>query len=316
MSKRRIKKVAIIGSGIMGSGIACHFANIGVDVLLLDIVPRELNDKEKAKGLSLEDKVVRNRLVNDALTASLKSKPSPIYHKKFANRITTGNLEDDIAKVKDVDWIMEVVVERLDIKQQVFEKLEQHRTPGTIISSNTSGIPIKFMNEGRSEDFRQHFAVTHFFNPPRYLKLFEVVPGPDCKPEITDFLMEYGEKFLGKTSVLAKDTPAFIGNRIGIFGIQSLFHQVKSLGLTVEEVDKLTGPVIGRPKSATFRTVDVVGLDTLVHVANGIYDNCPDDEAHDLFRLPDFIGEVIDDGELKFVISLGHAAILSRSMTE
>lgn len=295
MSKRRIKKVAIIGSGIMGSGIACHFANIGVDVLLLDIVPRELNDKEKAKGLSLEDKVVRNRLVNDALTASLKSKPSPIYHKKFANRITTGNLEDDIAKVKDVDWIMEVVVERLDIKQQVFEKLEQHRTPGTIISSNTSGIPIKFMNEGRSEDFRQHFAVTHFFNPPRYLKLFEVVPGPDCKPEITDFLMEYGEKFLGKTSVLAKDTPAFIGNRIGIFGIQSLFHQVKSLGLTVEEVDKLTGPVIGRPKSATFRTVDVVGLDTLVHVANGIYDNCPDDEAHDLFRLPDFISTMMDN---------------------
>ncbi|WP_115461451.1 3-hydroxyacyl-CoA dehydrogenase/enoyl-CoA hydratase family protein [Winogradskyella aurantiaca] len=295
MSKRRIKKVAIIGSGIMGSGIACHFANIGVDVLLLDIVPRELNDKEKAKGLSLEDKVVRNRLVNDALTASLKSKPSPIYHKKFANRITTGNLEDDIAKVKEVDWIMEVVVERLDIKQQVFEKLEQYRTPGTIISSNTSGIPIKFMNEGRSEDFRKHFAVTHFFNPPRYLKLFEVVPGPDCKPEITDFLMEYGEKFLGKTSVLAKDTPAFIGNRIGIFGIQSLFHQVKSLGLTVEEVDKLTGPVIGRPKSATFRTVDVVGLDTLVHVANGIYDNCPDDEAHDLFKLPDFISTMMDN---------------------
>jgi len=295
MSKRRIKKVAIIGSGIMGSGIACHFANIGVDVLLLDIVPRELNDKEKAQGLSLEDKVVRNRLVNNALTASLKSKPSPIYHKKFADRITTGNLEDDIAKVKDVDWIMEVVVERLDIKQQVFEKLEKHRTPGTIISSNTSGIPIKFMNEGRSEDFRKHFAVTHFFNPPRYLKLFEVVPGPDCMPEITDFLMEYGERFLGKTSVLAKDTPAFIGNRIGIFGIQSLFHQVKALGLTVEEVDKLTGPVIGRPKSATFRTVDVVGLDTLVHVANGIYDNCPNDEAHALFKLPDFISTMMEN---------------------
>jgi 3-hydroxyacyl-CoA dehydrogenase len=295
MSKRRIKKVAIIGSGIMGSGIACHFANIGVDVLLLDIVPRELNDNEKAKGLSLEDKAVRNRLVNDALAAALKSKPSPIYHKKFADRITTGNLQDDISKVKDVDWIMEVVVERLDIKQQVFEQLEKHRTPGTIISSNTSGIPIKFMNEGRSEDFRKHFAVTHFFNPPRYLKLFEVVPGPDCMPEITEFLMEYGEKFLGKTSVLAKDTPAFIGNRIGIFGIQSLFHQVKSLGLTVEEVDKLTGPVIGRPKSATFRTVDVVGLDTLVHVANGIYDNCPNDEAHELFKLPDFINTMMEN---------------------
>ncbi|WP_435263992.1 3-hydroxyacyl-CoA dehydrogenase NAD-binding domain-containing protein [Tenacibaculum sp. nBUS_03] len=292
---RRIKKVAIIGSGIMGSGIACHFANIGVEVLLLDIVPRELNDKEKAKGLTLEDKAVRNRLVNDALTASLKSKPSPIYSKKFADRITTGNIDDDLHKIKDVDWIMEVVVERLDIKQSVFEQVEKHRTPGTIISSNTSGIPIKFMNEGRSEDFQKHFAVTHFFNPPRYLKLFEVVPEPNCKQEVTDFLMDYGSKFLGKTSVLAKDTPAFIGNRIGIFGIQSLFHQVKELGLTIEEVDKLTGPVIGRPKSATFRTVDVVGLDTLVHVANGIYENCPNDEAHDLFKLPDFINTMMEN---------------------
>ncbi len=292
---RRIKKVAIVGSGIMGSGIACHFANIGVEVLLLDIVPRELNDKEKAKGLTLEDKVVRNRLVNDALTASLKSKPSPIYSQAFADRITTGNIDDDLHLIKDVDWVMEVVVERLDIKQQVFEKIEKFRTPGTLISSNTSGIPIKFMNQGRSEDFQKHFAVTHFFNPPRYLKLFEVVPGPNCKPEVTDFLMDYGSKFLGKTSVLAKDTPAFIGNRIGIFGIQSLFHQVKELGLTVEEVDKLTGPVIGRPKSATFRTVDVVGLDTLVHVANGIYENCPDDEAHELFKLPSFINTMMEN---------------------
>jgi len=292
---RRIKKVAIIGSGIMGSGIACHFANIGVEVLLLDIVPRELNDKEKAKGLTLEDKMVRNRLVNDALMTSLKSKPSPIYSQKFADRITTGNIEDDLHLIKEVDWVMEVVVERLDIKQQVFEKIEKFRTPGTIISSNTSGIPIHFMNEGRSDDFQQHFAVTHFFNPPRYLKLFEVVPGPNCKPEITDFLMNYGSKFLGKTSVLAKDTPAFIGNRIGIFGIQSLFHQVKELGLTVEEVDKLTGPVIGRPKSATFRTVDVVGLDTLVHVANGIYENCPEDEAHELFKLPSFIKTMMEN---------------------
>jgi len=294
-TNRHINKVAVVGSGIMGSRIACHFANIGVEVLLLDIIPRELTDKEKAKGLTLEDKIVRNRIVNDALTTSLKSKPSPIYHQKFANRISVGNLEDDIAKVGDVDWIMEVVVERLDIKKIVFEKLEKYRSPGTIISSNTSGIPIQFMNEGRSEDFQKHFAVTHFFNPPRYLKLFEVVPGPDCSQEVTDFLMMYGEKFLGKTSVLAKDTPAFIGNRIGIFGIQSLFHQVKELGLTVEEVDKLTGPVIGRPKSATFRTVDVVGLDTLVHVANGIYDNCPDDEAHELFKLPGFINTMMEN---------------------
>ena len=295
MSKRRIKKVAVIGSGIMGSGIACHFANIGVEVLLLDIVPRELTETEKSKGLTLEDKTVRNRLVNDSLNTALKSKPSPIYHQKFADRIKTGNLEDDISKVKDADWIIEVVVERLDIKKKVFENLDKHRTPGTLITSNTSGIPIKFMSEGRSEDFQKHFCGTHFFNPARYLKLFEIIPGPKTSKDVLAFLNGYGEQFLGKTSVVAKDTPAFIGNRIGIFGIQSLFHQVKELGLTIEEVDKLTGPVIGRPKSATFRTVDVVGLDTLVHVANGIYDNCPDDEAHELFKLPDFINTMMEN---------------------
>lgn len=293
MGRRIIKKVAVIGSGIMGSGIACHFANIGVKVLLLDIPPRELNETEKAKGLTLDDKKVRNRLVNDSLANALKSKPSPIYHQHFADRITTGNLEDDIAKVKDVDWIMEVVVERLDIKKQVFENLEKYRTPGTLITTNTSGIPIHFMSEGRSEDFQKHFCGTHFFNPPRYLKLFEIIPGPKTLPEVLEFLNDYGEKFLGKTSVIAKDTPAFIGNRIGVFGIQSLFHQVKELGLTVEEVDKLNGPVIGRPKSATFRTVDVVGLDTLVHVANGLYENCPNDEAHELFKLTDFIDKMM-----------------------
>ena len=239
MGKRRIKHVTVIGSGIMGSGIACHFANIGCEVLLLDIVPRELTDKEKAKGLSLEDKVVRNRMVNDQLTASIKSKPAPLYNQSFASRISTGNLEDDLVKVKDTDWIIEVVVERLDIKKSVFEQIEKYRKPGTLITSNTSGIPISFMNEGRSEDFQKHFAVTHFFNPPRYLKLFEVIPGPNCDPAVTDFLMEYGEKYLGKTSVLAKDTPAFIGNRIGIFSIQSLFHTVKEMGLTVSEVDKV-----------------------------------------------------------------------------
>ena len=292
---RRIKKVGIIGSGIMGSGIACHFANIGVEVLLLDIIPRELSEIEKAKGLTLNDKLVRNRLVNDALTTSLKSSPSPIYNQKFAERISTGNVEDDLHKIKEVDWIMEVVVERLDIKKSVFEKIEKFRTPGTLITSNTSGIPIKFMSEGRSEDFQQHFAVTHFFNPPRYLKLFEVVPGPKCKQEVTDFLMMYGDKFLGKTSVLAKDTPAFIGNRIGIFGIMSLFHVVKEMDLTIEEVDKLTGPVIGRPKSATFRTIDVVGLDTLVHTANGVKDNCPNDEMIDQFVIPDFVNKMMEN---------------------
>ncbi|WP_081211575.1 3-hydroxyacyl-CoA dehydrogenase/enoyl-CoA hydratase family protein [Salegentibacter sediminis] len=293
--KRRINKVAVIGSGIMGSGIACHFANIGVEVLLLDIVPRELNEKEKKKGLTLEDKEVRNRLVNESLQSSLKSKPSPIYHKKFANRIKTGNLEDDISKVSEADWIIEVVVERLEIKQKVFENLEKHRKPGTLITSNTSGIPIQQMNEGRSDDFKKHFCGTHFFNPPRYLRLFEIIPGPDTSKEVLEFLNEFGEKFLGKKSVVAKDTPAFIGNRVGIFSIMSLFHMVKEMGMTIEEVDKLTGPVIGRQKSATFRTVDVVGLDTLVHVANGLHKGVPDDEAHELFALPDFIQTMVDN---------------------
>lgn len=293
--KRRINKVAVIGSGIMGSGIACHFANIGVEVLLLDIVPRELNEKEKKKGLSLEDKEVRNRIVNESLQASLKSKPSPIYHQKFASRIKTGNLEDDISKVSEADWIIEVVVERLDIKQQVFENLEKHRKPGTLITTNTSGIPIQQMNEGRSEDFKKHFCGTHFFNPPRYLRLFEIIPGPDTSKEVLDFLNEYGEKFLGKKSVVAKDTPAFIGNRVGIFSIMSLFHMVKDMGMTIEEVDKLTGPVIGRQKSATFRTVDVVGLDTLVHVAKGLHKGVPEDEENELYALPDFIQTMVEN---------------------
>jgi 3-hydroxyacyl-CoA dehydrogenase len=293
--KRIIKKVAVVGSGIMGSGIACHFANIGLEVLLLDIVPNALTEAEEKKGLTLESKAVRNRIVNEHLANALKSNPSPIYNQKFASRITTGNTTDDIAKIAHYDWIIEVVVERLDIKKLVFEQIDQYRKAGTLVTSNTSGIPIQFMSEGRSEDFQKHFCGTHFFNPARYLKLFEIIPGPKTTTEVLDFLFDYGSKFLGKTSVVAKDTPAFIGNRIGIFGIQSLFHLVKEMGLTIEEVDKLTGPVIGRPKSATFRTVDVVGLDTLVHVANGIYDNCPNDEAHALFKLPDFINTMMEN---------------------
>jgi 3-hydroxyacyl-CoA dehydrogenase len=292
--KRTIKKVAVIGSGIMGSGIACHFANIGIEVLLLDIVPKELTDNESKKGLTLDDKIVRNRIVNDHLANALKSKPSPIYHQKFASRIKTGNTTDDLSQIANADWIIEVVVERLDIKKSVFEQIEKYRKPGTLVTSNTSGIPIHYMNEGRSEDFQKHFCGTHFFNPARYLKLFEIIPGPQTSLEVLEFLTNYGSQFLGKTTVVAKDTPAFIGNRIGIFGIQSLFHLVKEMDLTIEEVDKLTGPVIGRPKSATFRTVDVVGLDTLVHVANGIYENCPNDEAHELFKMPDFISKMME----------------------
>ena len=294
--KRRINKVAVIGSGIMGSGIACHFANIGVQVLLLDIVPRELTPEEKKEGFDLESPSVRNRIVNNSLKNALKSNPSPIYHKDFAQRIRTGNLEDDLKGISEVDWIIEVVVERLDVKKEVFAQLEKFRTPGTIVTSNTSGIPIAKMCDGRSEDFRKHFCGTHFFNPPRYLRLLEIIPGPDTAPDLIEFLEGYGEKFLGKKTVVAKDTPAFIGNRIGIFSIMSLFHTVKEMGLSIEEVDKLTGPVIGRPKSATFRTVDVVGLDTLVHVANGLYEGVPEDEAHELFAQPAYIKEMMDKG--------------------
>ena len=293
--KRIINKVAVIGSGIMGSGIACHFANIGIQVLLLDVVPKELNEAEQKKGLTLESKLVRNRIVSEQLANALKSKPSPIYHAKFAQRIEVGNLDDDLEKLGDADWIIEVVVERLDVKKIVFEKIEKYRKQGSLITSNTSGIPIHLMSEGRSEDFQKHFCGTHFFNPARYLKLFEIIPGPKTGVDVLDFLNHYGSLFLGKTSVVAKDTPAFIGNRIGIFGIQSLFHLIQEMELTVEEVDKLTGPIIGRPKSATFRTVDVVGLDTLVHVANGLYENCLQDESRELFKLPDFIQQMMQN---------------------
>ena len=295
---KNISKIAVLGSGIMGSGIACHFANIGVEVLLLDICPKELNENEVKQNLSLDSKKVKNRIVNDMFQKCIKSRPSPIYNKKFLDRIKLGNFEDDIDKINEVDWIIEVVVEKLDIKKSVFDLVEKHRKTGTIITSNTSGIPIKLMNEGRSDDFKECFAITHFFNPPRYLNLFEVVPGPDCKKGILDFLLDYGEKFLGKTSVLAKDTPAFIGNRIGIFGIMSLFHQIKSGEYSVEEVDKLTGPAIGRPKSATFRTADIAGLDTMCHVANGVYEKCKDDESREVFKLPDFLQKMLDNNML------------------
>ncbi|QES89408.1 3-hydroxyacyl-CoA dehydrogenase/enoyl-CoA hydratase family protein [Rhizosphaericola mali] len=293
--KRIIKKVAVLGSGIMGSRIACHFANIGIQVLLLDIVPKEPNEKEAAKGLTLESKVVRNRIVNDALQTALKSNPSPIYKKEFANRIATGNFDDDMKKIAECDWVIEVVVENLNIKKSVYEKVEQYRKAGTLITSNTSGIPIHLLEEGRSEDFKKNFCGTHFFNPPRYLRLLEIIPAPATDPSIVEYLTEFGQKFLGKTTVICKDTPAFIANRVGVFGIMDIAHIVKKLDLTVEEVDKLTGPVIGHAKSATFRTSDVVGLDTMVHVANGVYDNCPNDEVRDLFKLPDYVAKMYEN---------------------
>lgn len=295
---RHIRKVAVLGSGVMGSRIACHFANIGCEVVLLDIVPRELNEEEKKKGISEESPVFRNRIVNDALQFALKSNPSPIYRKSFASRIETGNFDDHLSKIADCDWIIEVVIERLDIKQQVFTNVEKFRKPGTLITTNTSGIPIHMMLEGRSDDFKAHFCGSHFFNPPRYLQLLEIIPTPSTSPEVVDFLMDYGQRYLGKKTVLCKDTPAFIANRVGVYSIMSLFHAVKDMGLTVDQVDKLTGPVMGRPKSATFRTCDVVGLDTLVHVANGLKANCPDDEEKHLFELPEYISKMVENNWL------------------
>jgi 3-hydroxyacyl-CoA dehydrogenase len=292
---RHIKKVAVLGSGVMGSRIACHFANVGCEVLLLDIVPFELTEEESKKGITSENKIFRNRIVNQSLDSTLKSNPSAIYRKSFAKRITTGNFDDDMDKISTCDWIIEVVVERLDIKQQVFEKVEKYRKPGTLITSNTSGIPIHMMLDGRSEDFKKHFCGTHFFNPPRYLQLLEIIPTPSTDSGIVDFLMDFGSKILGKKTVLCKDTPAFIANRVGVYSIMALFHAVSDLGLTVDEVDKLTGPVLGRPKSATFRTCDVVGLDTLVHVANGLRANCPNDEERALFELPDYISKMVEN---------------------
>lgn len=290
MTNRTIKKVAVLGSGVMGSRIACHFANVGADVLLLDIIPKEATESKVPTE--------RNKLVNEALAAALKSNPSPIYDKKFAKRIRTGNFTDDLPKINDCDWVIEVVVERLDIKQQVLANVEKYRTPGTLITSNTSGIPIHAIAEGRSEDFRKHFCGTHFFNPPRYLQLLELIPGPDTDPAVLSFLEEYGQRVLGKVTVLCKDTPAFIANRIGVFGIMGLFHLVEEMGLTVEEVDRLTGPVLGRPKSATFRTADVVGLDTLVKVAQGVKDNCPTDEQNALFTIPGYLQQMVDKNML------------------
>ncbi len=312
---RSIKKVAILGSGVMGSRIACHFAGIGVQVLLLDML---------AKGAETSTKPAeRNKLVNDALQAAIKSNPSPVFTKEVIKRIITGNFEDNLKEIAHCDWIIEVVVERLDIKQQLYQKVEQFRKPGTLITSNTSGIPIHLMAEGRSEDFKKHFCGSHFFNPPRYLRLLEIIPTPHTSREVVDFLLHYGDLFLGKTTVLCKDTPAFIANRIGVFGIMSIFHIMDQMQLGIDEIDALTGPLIGRPKSATFRTADVVGIDTLVKVARGVAENCPADEARAVFNIPawldtmvtnNWLGDKTGQGFFKKVQSAGSKEILTLNL--
>jgi len=290
MSKRIIKKVAVLGSGVMGSRIACHFAGVGLPVLLLDIMPKDLAPDAKPTE--------RNKIVNDALAAAVKSNPSPVYTKDVVKRIRTGNFTDNMKDIAECDWVIEVVVERLDIKQSVFAEVEKYRRPGTLITSNTSGIPIHMMTEGRSEDFNKHFCGTHFFNPPRYLRLLEIIPTPHTDPEIIDFLIHYGDVTLGKTTVLCKDTPAFIANRVGVFGMMAIMNAMEKLQLSVDEIDALTGPIVGRPKSATFRTADVVGIDTLVKVAKGVFDNCPADEAKEQFIIPSWLNKMVENNWL------------------
>jgi 3-hydroxyacyl-CoA dehydrogenase len=277
MSKRIIKKVAVLGSGVMGSRIACHFAGAGIPVILLDM---------------------DNRLAADSLAAAVKANPSPVYTKNALKLITTGSFADNMKDVALCDWIIEVVVERLDIKQQIFQDVEKFRKAGSLVTSNTSGIPIHMMAEGRSDDFKKHFCGTHFFNPPRYLRLLEIIPTQHTDPAVTDFLMHFGDLYLGKTTVLCKDTPAFIANRIGVYGIMSIFQLLDKLGLSIDDVDSLTGTIIGRPKSATFRTADVVGIDTLVKVARGVYDNCPNDEARNTFNIPTWLQQMVDNKRL------------------
>ena len=287
--KRIIKKIAVLGSGVMGSRIACHFAGVGVEVLLLDIVPPGADPAKPSE---------KNKIVNDALNAAIKSNPSPVFSKDVVKKITTGNFEDNMKDIAGCDWIIEVVVERLDIKQKIFEQVEKFRKPGSLISSNTSGIPIHMMADGRSDDFKKHFLGTHFFNPPRYLRLLEIIPTSFTDPDVTEFMMNYGDLYLGKTTVLCKDTPAFIANRVGVFSIMWIFKLVEKLGLNIDEVDLLTGPIAGRPKSATFRTADVVGIDTLVRVAKGVYENCPNDEAREVFTIPSWLNKMVENNWL------------------
>jgi len=291
---RRIETVAVLGAGVMGATIAAHLANVGLPTYLLDIVPPQLSDEDRKKGWDEKTPAFRNKFSSGGLAGALKAKPAAFYLPDDAELITVGNLEDNLDWLGRADLIIEVVVERLDIKRALFEKVEKARRPDSIVASNTSGLPIASMSQGFSDDFQRHFLGTHFFNPPRYLKLLELVPGPMTDPEVLAFMAEFCEKKLGKDVVLAKDTPNFIANRVGAFAVLYLLHKIRDYGLTIEEVDALTGPVIGHPRSASFRTADLVGLDTLIHVAGNVYDGCPEDEMRDYFQPPDFVKRMLD----------------------
>ncbi|QDP41897.1 3-hydroxyacyl-CoA dehydrogenase/enoyl-CoA hydratase family protein [Radiobacillus deserti] len=293
---RNIRQAAVIGSGVMGASIAAHLANVGISTLLLDIIPKDVTEEEKSKGLTLDHPAVRNRLATKAIQRLKKTKPAPLFDSDYASFITPGNIEDDLAKLQDVDWVIEVVVENLAIKQQLYEKVEQVWKPGTIVTSNTSGISINAMVEGRSDAFKEHFLGTHFFNPPRYMKLLEIIPGEQTNPEIVEEMKQFGEKTLGKGVVVAKDTPNFIANRIGTFGLLVTLSEMLEKGYTVEEVDAVTGPAMGRPKSATFRTLDLVGLDTFVHVAHNVFEKVEDEQEKAVFNAPSVLKNMVEKG--------------------
>src|SRR6202008_189630 len=294
----RIEKAAVLGAGTMGAQIAAHLANAGVPTLLLDISPRELTPEEQAKGLKLDSAPVKNRIARNGLESAVKAKPAAFFVPENAALVTAGNFDDDLAKIKDCDLILEAVVERLDIKRSLFERIEQHRRPGSIVASNTSGIPIHLLAEGRSDDFKQHFLGVHFFNPPRYLHLVEIIRTEWTRPEVSCFLYGFLDQRLGKGVVPAKDRPNFIANRIGTFGA---LHTIKTMledGYSIEEVDKITGPAVGRPKSATFRTFDLVGLDVFTHVIKNLYAALPDDEESEMFVVPDVLSKMVERGAL------------------
>jgi 3-hydroxyacyl-CoA dehydrogenase len=294
----KIRRVAVLGAGVMGSGIAAHLANAGIPSLMLDIVPPGLTDEDRKRGLTEESPAFRNRFAARGLEGIRKSRPALLYSQKDMGLISIGNFDDDIARAADCDWVVEVVTENLDIKKALYDRIEAAWKPGTIVTSNTSGIAISQMMEGRSKKFRRHFLVTHFFNPVRYMKLLELVPGKDTDPEILRGIAEFGERRLGKGIVYGKDTPNFIGNRIGVFAMMYAMHAMMEEDLSIEEVDRILGPAMGRPKSAAFGTADLVGIDTLLHVSDNVYRNLPADPQRETFLPPPFVSEMVRRGWL------------------
>ena len=291
----KLKNVAVLGSGVMGAGIACHLANIGMNVVMLDIIPFDLSESEK------NEKSSRNRIADSSLVKAIKSKPAALYKSDFSNRIKTGNFEDDFEKISDADWVLEVIIEKLEIKKQIFEKVEKYRKKGSIITSNTSSIPIEMLVEGRSDDFKINFCGTHFFNPPRYLRLLEIIPHKESDPEMIEYFMKFGELFLGKQTVLCKDTPAFIANRLGVMSSMKILELTKEMDFKIEEVDALTGPIIGRPNTGTFRLQDLVGIDTGENVSKFVRATVKNDEFVDSFKnipTPKYIDFLIENNFL------------------